>query len=585
MKRLGRLESLALAAGMFCAACSSGGGGGNSGGNGPGGGGNSTDDPMPTVNPDSFKRNPSEPLACDRTLFENPAATQLSRLTHGQYVNTMRDLFAGLVDSADLPQRKDLPDELVEGTFSNNVLRQAGSTEITAAREKAVLAASAAAVKDLPKLMGCQAKDSAAESACVDTFLDGFGARAWRRPLTSDERGAVKSLFTEARKTLEFTPSVQTVLGAMLESPQFLYQVQEGTGDVLEGKRKRLSDFEVASSLSYLLWNSMPDSELFGAAKKGELATSAQVEKQALRMLNDPRARENIHQFQREWMKVERLDSQARAGVKDKTVFPNYTTAQSDALLQGLDAFLENSFWEGDHSIKQLFTSTKGFVNDDSADIYGVKKPGSAKLVSVDLDATKRKGILTQPYIMAGWSSDKAQSAILRGAFIMEKLLCAPSPPPPMGVVREFVKVPDRNAVTLRQVVEMTVEKGTCAGCHKTMDAFGFLFENYDGIGAYQEKERDLKINASAEVVDTFDLNARYDNGIQFSEALGKSEQVAQCAVQTFYEFATARLPVPEDGCMIAPLTDAFIKNGTDMKQLLVEMVKSPAFRYRTAAQ
>lgn len=574
MKCFGRIQSLnAAVATVLLAACS--------GDTGPG-----TDkDKPPVVNPDSFNRNPTAALTCDKPLSENAMSSQLARLTHQQYVNTMRDLFNGLADDAALPKRKDLADELKEGSFSNNVLGQQGSDAITQAREAAVLTVTGAAIKDLPKLMGCQAKDTAAEVGCLETFVENFGLRVWRRPVTSDERGALKGLFTEARKALEFPDSVRTVLGAMLESPQFLYRIQEGTGDAVEGQGKRLSDYEMASNLSYLLWDTMPDNDLFASAKKGELNTAAQIEKQARRMLDDGRARENILQFQREWMHVERLETQQRHDVKDKSVFPNYGQAQSDAVRKGFEAFLEDSFWEGDHSLKRLFTSTKGFVNDDSAEIYGVNKPGKSELVAVDLDAKQRKGVMTQPFMMAGWSSDKAQSAILRGAFVMETLLCAPSPPPPMDVERKFVAVPDRNAVTMRQVVEMTVEQGSCKGCHQFIDGFGFLFENYDGIGAYQTKERNLDIDASNEVIGTLDLDKRYENGVQFAEALGKSEQTAQCAVQHFYEFATARLPVAEDGCMIAPLTDSFLKNGTDMQQLVIDVIKSPAFRYRSVAQ
>lgn len=578
MKCLGSISSMTLAAILVATGCGS----SSSSGDGK----PPKEDQMMPPKADSLNRNPSAALTCDRPLVDNPDASQLQRLTNTQYVNTLRTLFSGVVPDGAIPQYKDLPDELKEGaTFSNNVLSQLGSEAATQTRESATITITGEATKDLGKFMGCQAKDAAAEGGCVDSFLDTFGVRAWRRPLTSDEKGSLKTLFTEARKSMEFAPSVQTMVGAMLQAPQFLYRIQEGTGDSVEGLGKRLSDYEMASNLSYTIWNSMPDAELFALAKKGELITVAQIEKQAQRMLDAPAARDTVLKFQREWLHADRLETLADANTKDKAVFPDYTLAQSSASMKGFEAFLQDAFWEGDHSFKQLFTSSKGFVNDDSAALFGVKKPGSNNLVSVDLNDKERKGILTQPFLMAGWANDKWQSAILRGAFIMEGILCAPSPPPPPGVVAKLKEVPQRNVVTQRQVVEMTVEQGSCAVCHKIIDGYGFLFDNYNAVGAFTDKERDLTLNTSADIAEGFDKPAKYDNGVKFSEALAMSPQAAQCFVQNMYEFVTARPPVDEDGCQIAPLTDSFLENGTDMKKLLLDVIKSPAFRYRRAAQ
>lgn len=573
---LGRFELVALIAVGGLASCT---------GNGSGDSKDPPDEQMPPVRPGSLDRNPSAALSCDRPLFENKFASQLVRLTPEQYANSLKDLFAGLIDGGSVPNKDDFEEQLQEGHYSNNVQRQLGSTPITDAREDAILKITESATKDLPKLMGCQAKDAAAEPGCVDSFLENFGLKAWRRPVTKDESDSLKGLFAAARKDLQYNESVRVVVGAMLQSPQFLYRLQEGTGDIGEGKSKRLTDFEVASNLSYLFWNTMPDNNLFDAAKKGELSTSAQVEKQASRMLDDPRTRAHIRQFQREWFNAARLETQARWTIKSKEAFPNYGNEQSEALVKGFDAFIDDAFWEGDKSMKSLFTSSKGFVNDASADIYGVKKPGTKEMTKVDLDPRQRKGILTQPFVMAGWAGEKEQSGILRGVFVMDHLLCAPAPPPPDDVATKINEVLNRDELTYRQVVEMTVEQGKCAGCHKTIDGYGFLFENYNAIGAYQTKERHLDIDASGSVEGTLDLNRRYNNGIEFTEELAKSEQVAQCVVQNFYEFATARDPVPEDGCVIAPLTDAFLNGGTNMQDLLIAIAKSPALRFRSAAQ
>lgn len=527
-------------------------------------------------------RNPEHPLVCSRPLTENPASSPLVRLTHFQYVNTLADLFAGLVAEADLPRVTSFSIGTKAGVFSNNAADQSLSETDMATREAAVVTLANAAVKNLSRLMGCEASTQTSEAACVDTFIEGFGSRAWRRPLRDPEREALKDLFLEARKEFDLSDSVNTLVGALLQSPQFLYRVQEGIGDVGEGKSKRLNAYEVASNLSYVLWSTMPDDELFAAAKDGSLLLTEEVEKQARRMLKNVRARPTIRLFAREWLRVERLAERAHAGVKDATTYPSYKRLQSDGLVAGLEAFLDDAFWEGEHSLRRLLTSSRGFVNDASAAIYGVPPPNKSEVVGFDLNQDQRRGLLTQPLVMAGLGTANAQSPSQRGAYVMSTLLCAPSPSDDM--VRKLVEVNNRNELTLRQVVQKTVQPPACQTCHNRLDGLGFLFENYDGVGTYQTHERALSIDASSSVEGTYDLDGPYANAVGFAESLARSEQAAQCAVQHFYEFAMARSLLPEDGCIIPSLTDGFVRNGTDIHQLVIDLVKSSAFRFRSAA-
>ncbi len=574
MKCLGRLESMALAAAVVFSACS--------GDTGPD---KAPGEEMPKVNPDSFLRNPEHPLSCDRAITENPLTSPLFRLTDEQYENTLRELFAGLVQEADLPKARDLPTEATEGLFSNDTSIQRLSGTRADLYESFSYDVAAKAVNDLPKLMGCEAKNEGAEAGCVSSFVDNFGVKAWRRPITSEEKQAIEGLYASARKELDFKTSVQAVVAGFIGAPQFLYRLEEGTGGETESKARQLSGYEMASRLSYLIWDSMPDANLFQAAKAGKLSNAKDVQSEAQRMLEDPRARGAVANFYHQWLHLERVESRLLPSKKDTVVYPDYGDVQYQGLLASLDAFMEDAFWEGDRSMKRLFTSNRGFVNDATAKIFGVEAPGSSDIEAVDLPMAQRQGLLTQAGFMAGWAHATEQAPILRGAFIMENILCSPPPMPPDDVNLELKPVENRDAITYREFVTNTVERGTCKGCHEVIDGFGFLFENYDGIGAFQTKERHLDIDASNTVIGTYDLDGPYENGVDFSQALAKSEQAAQCMVEKFYQYAMARQMVAEDGCAIAPLTDEFIADGLSFPGLVAKLVRSPAFRFRSTAK
>ncbi len=565
------------------AACAGGTGGGNEGGSG-----GTSDEPPDVKSPDSYKRNPVHELACEQPLTSNPLSSPLQRLSNVEYANTVRALLAPVGDSSQVGKDVALPHESLASGFSTNILYQDGSEDYVNSINRWALEGAAFAVTNLPKLMGCTPKSAGEETSCAASFVRAFGKRAFRRPLTTDETTALEALYAEARAAnLSFKDAVETVVGGMLQSPQLMFRVEEGVGDVTDSGGKALSDYEVASRLSYMLWDSPPDDALFAAAEAGKLVVTTEIEKQVKRMLAEPEARPAMAAFEREWLNLELVASQIPADRKDTTMFPEYTPAAAKALEEGMNRFIEDSFFAGDHSMNRLFTSSVGFVNDDSAAIYGVDAPGGSDLVAVDLDPATRKGLLTQPGFTAGLGHQQTQASIIRGATIMDRILCMPSPPPPDSVDRTIKDLGADARVTYRQRVEMTVEENRdCSGCHFLIDSYGFLYENYNAIGAFQEQEGkfDLPVDASVEIAGTYDLDGKYDNGVAFAAKLGQSEQAAQCAVESLYRYTFGRNLVDEDGCAIAPLTDAFVAKKFDMHALLAEFAKSPAFRFRSAA-
>ncbi|MDZ4694795.1 MAG: DUF1592 domain-containing protein [Deltaproteobacteria bacterium] len=584
MKRSYKFASFAVSAAVLFAGCS----GGESGGTRP----DIVDDPIDLPPPDSdeWKRNPTKDLACAEPLTTNTLSSPMQRLSNVEIANSIRALLAGVADPAQIPHVTSLAPESGRFGYTNNVAGQEPTRVFADALEEFAVRSSAAAVSNLAKL-GCANTDG----SCVGKFVRDFGKRVFRRPLTDVEVGNFQAAYDEARKApynFDHAMALETVVGSLFQSPQFVYRIEEGTGDVTENGGKSLSGYDMASRLSYLFWDSMPDADLFAAAERGDLSKTAEIEKQARRLLNDDRSRQAVLTFYNEWLHFDRFSANVSVPVKDRAFFPDFSDAQSEGLKAGFHRTVESAFFDGDHSLEAFFASSRGFVNDDTASIYGVEKPGSKDLVEVQLNAEQRAGIITNAGFMSGLSHGTEGASILRGGFVMDRLLCAPSPPPPEDIVRE-IPFSQTEAITYRQRVENTAEKGQCASCHMALDAFGFLFENYNPIGAWQDEEQArfkgetfrLPVDSSSTISGTLDLDGAYPNAIPFMKKLAKSEQAAQCLVENWWLWANARTELEEDGCAIVPLTTAFLKSGGDMQELLVELAKSAPFRFRSAAQ
>jgi hypothetical protein len=312
-------------------------------------------------------------------------------------------------------------------------------------------------------------------------------------------------------------------------------------------------------------------------------------------MIADDRTKKAVWEFARQWLDLQRLAGLAEA--KDGSKFPMWSSTISSSLSDGLRAFVQDSLLGDGGSLGKLLTSNKAFVTDKTAFVYGVNAPSGSNLGSVDADSSKRQGLLTQAYLMAGLAKQANHSPVLRGVFVLERVMCAPPPPPPNGMIPQATNpLPADAKVTTRQrlVMEHEGQGGSCKACHEYIDGVGFGFENFDAIGQYRTQEEvagtKLDVDPSAKVVQTFDVNGSYGSGIDLAKKLAGSEQVAQCFAEHWYRYALARsltmkddtTVAQEDGCNVAFITDAFVNAKGDFKTLLSNVVKSPAFRYRS---
>ncbi len=529
----------------------------------------------PTGRPTGGAGGSGPPSAC---AGADPGPSPLRRLTPAEYRNTVRDLFR----AADLPAVTIAEDQTVKGFgFNNNADVQTPAALLLSQYQRAAVDLVDAAFKRPDRFLPCQPKDAAAEAACGAQIVDVFGARAFRRPLTADEGKQFRDFFEAARKTDNFSVAAQLTIGAMLQSPPFLYRIETGAAKGADGTLA-LAPYEIASRLSYLLWNSMPDDELFAAAKDGKLATPADVEKQARRMLADPKAKAAVAEFHAQWLESGAIDGLT----KEKAAFPKWSDELRTGLRIEAERAVERAVFEPKVGYLSLLSSTKTFVNGPLADLYGVPRPASAAGGWVDLDPGKRAGLVTQAFWLASHAHPIHPSPVKRGQFVMAKLLCTPPPSPPGDVNTAVPTMPTADARTNRQRLDrLHNTKPECRACHKAIDGIGFGLEGYDAAGAFRTTDNGVPVDDSGEIAVGSDVDGPFKGGVELAGKLAKSQTVRACVATQWFRFAMGRpVDAAADRCTLQAMEEAFAASGHDVKEMLVALAKSTTFRARRGA-
>jgi hypothetical protein len=506
------------------------------------------------------------------------------RLTHAQYDNTVRDLLGDYSK----PAERFPPEDYVDG-FKNQLTGQGMppllvETYSTAAER---LALNAFRIGDINGLIPCK-PSSFSDQKCRDAFVRRFGLRAFRRPLGEDEVKRYSAVFSEqARVSRRFLDGARVVVEAMLQSPNFLFHVEAG----LEG---RYTDYDVASRLSYLLWNTMPDEALFEAASKGQLATAEGRHAAARRMLeNVPKGRNALDQFFEEWLRFDRVVNAVKANR-----YQAFTPELALAMAEETRTLLHHLVWN-DRNFMELLTADYSFLTSELAEVYRLPAPKDQFAMVKFPPDSNRAGILGQGTFLASTAGPTDTSPTARGIFIRERLLCQHVPPPPPGVITTLPDplVDGQNPKGRRQLMVEHVENPTCASCHRLMDPIGFGFEHFDAIGQYREREMipvpgrrgggggfgrggpppiPLEIDAQGEIAGL--PNSNFSGAKQLGTILADSPVCQECIVRQMFRYSYGRLETAADEKTIHQLYDQFKASGFKFKSLMVAMVQSPEF-------
>jgi len=532
---------------------SNGSGSNGSGSNGSGGGQQPTPIPVP----------PSATL--------DVAASGLRRLTAEQYRNTVRDLLQ-------MPAAKDLvtvgalpSDGSLGERFASNVASVLGPADGDKYADAAD-ALSKKATENLTNLVPCAPASGNAD--CAGKFIEGFGRKAFRRPLTPAEVTRYKAVYTAGG---DFTNGIRLLIAAFLQSPKFLYLVEvvpaDGAGKVLE-----LDAWAVATRLSYFLLNSMPDDELFAAADSGALKNPDEIGKQVARLLGDARFKETVNYFHDQWMEMELL----RSAEKEPMLFPAWNAALKTAQEEQIRRFIQGVMFDGDGRVETLLTASYSYLNGPLYALYGLTPPAGAAANSwtkVDLDPKQRIGLLTHPGVMSAMAHEDRTSFILRGKLVREALLCTPMPPPPPGVDASETNIDPK--LTAQERAMQHRKDPSCASCHANFDPLGFAFEIYDGLGKFRTTDITGKaIDSRSEITGT-SVDGPAADAIDLMKKLGPTKDVRNCVAQQWTKFALGRdLDEKEDASTLTALSTALDQSGGKMPDMMGAIARSNALRY-----
>jgi mono/diheme cytochrome c family protein len=435
---------------------------------------------------------------------------------------------------------------------------------------KAAAALADLAAQNLGSLLPCD--PAAGAPACAAQFVTAFGARAFRRPLTPDEVSKYQALVTGQA---DFPTGVKVAIQVFLSSPYFLYRFEIGAAQP-DGSRQ-LTPFETATALSYGFWGTMPDQALTDAAAHGELDTAAGIEKQARRLLADPRSRPVVETFSLQWLGVESI----LVAQKSSALYPGFDDATRQALAEETRRFVGHVVFDGSRKYEELLTADYTFANDAVAGVYGIAGAG-ATFAQVSLPPARQAGLLGHGSVLGAYAYADQSSPVRRGLFVRRNLLCEdfPKPPPTAG------KVPavDPSATT-RDRFSQHSKDPACASCHQYIDAVGFGFEHFDAIGQYRDTESGKPIDASGDMNDVEQLgsgtHAPFDGLPALAGILAGSEQSKACFTRQVYRFARGAVEAPEDRCAVDALAARFAASGFDMQELMIAVTTAPTFTAR----
>lgn len=509
------------------------------------------------------------------SVQEQPSlASRIPRLTHTQWSNTVRDLF-----HQDMPSHSSRdfdPDIASDGDFTTSHRRLFVTAGLWQDYQRAAeeVAEEMTQVARVPEWI----TEVPADSVARDAFIQEFGLRAYRRPLSNEQVARYASLYDEGAThfpSLDVNlAGVRLVVEGFLQSPFFLYRVElsERLASGEDGLIA-LDSYELASRLSYLIWGSMPDEALFAAAAAGLDAESLRGE--AERMFDDPRALDMFQSFHDEHFNMKSWSDI----VKEEEVFPNWQPGLGVAMLQETRALLTHVV-QSNGNFRDFLMSKTAWVNEDLAGLYGVEGVRGDDFQEVEL-GENRAGLLTRLGFLTYQSSQRDPDPIHRGLFVNINLLCRTIPAAPDIVVEDLVF----EGVTNRERISSITHEGTCQNCHLQMiNPPGFALEGFDAIGQERGFDNGVPVDTTTTFTFADDTEATVSNGVELSEAVANNPGSHACYTQRLLEFALGRSTVGGDSPLLYRMSEGSLAD-MPIRDVLLELVTSRTFRLRSGGE
>lgn len=526
--------------------------------------------------------NPASPVTAATLDGATPTVSALGRglrrLSRREYNNVVRDLLGDTTQ----PANQFGTEVYVNGYDNGSAGLIVGSTDVSAFQLAAEGLAVHAIQSNVPALIGtCDPTANAA--ACVDAFLASFPKKAYRRPPTDTEIQRLRTV--NAAGTANgggFLGGLQLMVEAVLQSPAFLYREELGAPDpTLPRNVVRLTDDEVASELSFLVTGTMPDAELVAAADAGRLKTTDDLLRETARLLMSPAAKPSIRSFVHQWMATDQVATLN----KDAAIYPTFNPAVASSMAGELDRYFDEVLWNGNGSLRDLFTSPQSFVDRNLDAIYGVGAPGAGSdFAPVTLNAPLRRGVFTRAGFLAAHADVDSSGPIPRGVFVLNAILCNAPPPPPANVpAAPPVAIAVQAHQTTRQRFDAHLTQPFCKGCHTQIDGVGFGFEQFDGIGAARTTENGSPVDTNG-VLQNTDVDGPFHGASELEAKLLASQEVLACFIRQMYRFAMGREESSAQAATMKSLGQGFTADSR-VTDVIASLVSDPSFVLRTTIE
>jgi len=431
-------------------------------------------------------------------------------------------------------------------------------------------------VAHLPELAGVEEKAPDREPRLRE-FCKHFAERAFRRPLSDEQKKVFIAHRFEGARDLE--TAVKRVVLLVLKSPQFLYReigsgaqsasskTQPRSGEASSGDEAKAHGYDVASRLSFGLWDSLPDRELLEAAAAGRLVTRDQVARQAERMLPDSRTRAKIRDFLLDWLKVNPAPDLS----KQKELYPEFDKQMASDLRISLELFLDDVVWGESSDWRQLFLADYVFLNGRLAKFYGASLPADATFQKVVQPSRSCAGILSHPYLLATFAYAATTSPIHRGVFLSRNVLGVPLRPPPEAFTPLAAEL--HPELTTRERVALQTKPQQCQTCHEVINPLGFTLENFDAVGRYRDREKGRPIDATGAFETRTGEQVKFAGVRDLATFLAGSQDAQDAFIERLFH-CLVKQPVRAFGPRTpAELRNFFVKNHYSIRKLMVEMM------------
>jgi hypothetical protein len=493
---------------------------------------------------------------------------RVRRLSEREYQNVVNDLL-GATAAATVASTWPSSDELTVGGFDN----QDGDLFMSDSLTESVsdLAATIAAATDPTTVAPCAT--TGGSTACLQSFISTFVAKAYGRPLTAAETTEYGTL---AAMGPDYATQVRVIVEMVLQSPYMVWNTELGPTTLTTASTAPvpLTQYEIASQISFLLTGSRPDATLTTAAAANSLSTTAGIQTQVQRLLPTAAGQAALARFIGGWMEMGPLLTVP----KDPTIFAAFTPAIATAMQQEYDRFVTAQLKGGNGTISDLLTGVSTNIPSALSAIYGTDLQADGTL-----NTAHRKGILSLPAVLTYTSSDTNSGPVERGLLVRRGLFCQPVAPPPASLAAQIAATApsgDTAMMTTRQQFEAHTTNPVCAACHSGFDPIGFGMEDMDGIGRYRTTENGLPVDASGALAAT-DVNGTFTGTAQLSALLANSVDVQQCMVQHFFSFAQLRDPATTDQCVLNDWSNQLAQSGGKIAALITAQVAHNDFIYR----